>query len=100
MPRNGKIEVEKGIPIPINPHLNKYRQFEYPFEQMEIGDSFFIAFKPESEYDTTKKLRDRVANQARRYNKNVDSNFRFIVHQVPKGARCWRVEDQSKKEEK
>jgi hypothetical protein len=62
--------IDKGIPIP-----NRF-----PFDQMEVGDSFVI---------TTKRHTASVA--ARRYGDK--HNMKFITRQMPDGTiRCWRTQ--------
>ena len=34
---NGEIKIEKNVPIPVRKALNR----KYPFDRMEVGDSFF-----------------------------------------------------------
>ena len=38
------VKIEKGIPVPVGNRKNK----RYPFDEMEVGDSFFIATPPNS----------------------------------------------------
>jgi hypothetical protein len=62
--------IDKGVPIP-----NRF-----PFDQMEVGDSFVI---------TTKRHTASVA--ARRYGDK--HNMKFITRQMPDGTiRCWRTQ--------
>jgi hypothetical protein len=62
--------IDKGVPIP-----NRF-----PFDKMEVGDSFVI---------TTKRQTASVA--ARRYGDK--HNMRFITRQMPDGTiRCWRTQ--------
>jgi hypothetical protein len=61
--------IDKGVPIP-----NRF-----PFDQMEVGDSFVI---------TTKRQTASVA--ARRYGDK--HGMKFITRQMPDGTfRCWRT---------
>jgi hypothetical protein len=61
--------IDKGVPIP-----NRF-----PFDKMEVGDSFVI---------TTKRSTAAVA--ARRYGDK--HGMKFITRQMPDGAiRCWRT---------
>ena len=66
------MEVEKNVPIPAR----------YPFDKMEVGDSF--ALPPSA-------ARNSVTVSAGRYgNKH---NMKFIVRIMPdRTLRCWRTE--------
>jgi hypothetical protein len=62
--------VEKNIPLPL----------KFPFDKMEVGDSFVI---------TTKRQTASVA--ARRYGDK--HGMRFITRKMPDGTiRCWRTQ--------
>lgn len=71
--------IEKGIPLP-----EKHVRWKYPFDQMEIGDSFFVANK-----DTTQMsaLCKRAAKRLGR---------RFVTAKAESGddtgCRVWRME--------
>jgi hypothetical protein len=66
------MKIEKGIPLP--------RWF--PFEQMEVGDSF--AIPPDIRRET-------VAVAALRYGRKHD--MKFVVRLMPdRSYRCWRLE--------
>ena len=100
------ITIEKGIKLPENLKL-KGTKPQYPFEDLEIGDSFFI---PETEKDNSRILLGRLKS-AIGYFKNKtqhDRDFkyrRFTVRIVEEekaenkkkimvtGVRIWRVED-------
>ena len=61
--------VEKNIPLPL----------KFPFDKMEVGDSFVI---------TTKRQTASVA--ARRYGDK--HGMKFVTRQMPDGTiRCWRT---------
>ncbi len=69
------IKVEKNIPIP------PFRKtLKYPFEGMEVGDSFFV----------TDVKRNNLAITARKYGSKTGK--KFLVRDVKGGVRCWRVE--------
>jgi hypothetical protein len=62
--------IDKGVPIP-----NRF-----PFDKMEVGDSFVI---------TTKRQTASVA--ARRYGDK--HRMKFVTRQMPDGTiRCWRTQ--------
>ena len=67
MAENGKVEIEKGIPIPP-------KRGRYPWNNMEVGDSFFAI--------------ERVAASwaSRRHGR------RFSMRREGDGWRVWRIE--------
>lgn len=65
--------IEKQIPIP----------GKYPFDDMDVGDSFFIP---------PHIRREGVNVAALRYTKTPKGlNKRFTIRKVPDGFRCWRM---------
>jgi hypothetical protein len=70
------VEVSSDIPIPPS-----RRQQNWPFDQMEKGDSFPI---PEGE---SKRCRNAACAYQRTH-----PGVRFIVRQTLGGYRAWRVE--------
>ena len=66
------ITIEKGVPLQTN------RQ-TYPFAQMAIGDSFFVADISSS------KLTSAASYWAKRH------GTKFTVRAVDGGARVWRI---------
>lgn len=73
--------IEKGIPIPPSDkggYGNSNRQ--YPFADMEVGDSFSV---PLVRYPAMKSALVRAGRQF--------PNVRFITRIVGNCARCWRV---------
>ena len=67
-----KIKIEKGILIPKKPN-------KYPFDKMEIGDSFFVDEK-----------RINLYQHARKY-KNENKKFAFTIKEEGTGVRIWRT---------
>ena len=64
------MKIDKNIPLPR----------KWPFEHMEIGDSFLLAKDIK---------RSAVAVSASRFgNKN---NVKFSIRKTPEGYRCWRI---------
>jgi len=66
------IKVDKGIPIP----LGKYG---YPFDEMEVGDSFYV----------DSKLSGAI-NAMGNWNRN-NPNKRIVSRTQGKGRRFWRT---------
>jgi hypothetical protein len=81
-------DVEKGIPIPI---INRTTRHLYPFEKMEIGDSFAVpVILEEPHHKKFNKLNSAICAW-RRKNKCPEKKFtcRFIKEESI--IRCWRV---------
>lgn len=72
-------KVEKGIPIPSKPSL-------YPFDKMEVGDSFLIACSEEEKYT----MRNRAICAA--WYERKKTKARYTVGTVAEGIRVWRYE--------
>ena len=79
------IKVEQGFPIPAKASRSSPCR-KYPWKEMEIGDSFFVA-APDAQ---CRKLQMLVASGA------VSAKQRlgrvFTVRLVEGGVRAWRVE--------
>lgn len=61
------VKIEKGIPL-----ANKWKgRNAYPWDQMEVGDSFFVAGKAKPTYTRADK--------------------RFTLRTVDGGVRVWRI---------
>ena len=72
-------EIETGVPLP-----EKNVRYKYPFDQMEVGDSFFVANK-----DTT-----QMSALCKRAGKRLGS--RYVTAKAERGdqvgVRVWRME--------
>lgn len=71
--------IEQGVPMP-NTDTNGKRS-KYPFQDMQVGDSFFIAGGKSAGLAATARnwaVRNRVQH-------------RFLVRTVEGGVRVWRV---------
>ena len=76
------IKIEKKIKIPV-PMCK-----EYPFHDMEIGDSFFIAL---SEKDTVNKLQIKLCARANYYVSRHNKTAKFTSRCVKNGVRIWKI---------
>jgi hypothetical protein len=70
------ITIEKDIPLPEAKKVGKPSL--YPFEQMEVGDSFFIA-----------KPKNTMSAATYAYGKKAGK--KFTVVEVEGGSRIWRT---------
>lgn len=71
-------EIEKGIPLP---GLNT----KYPFEKMEVGDSFFIE-------NPIKDNRGNPLSLSGQANQRYGGKKRFAQRKEGSGIRIWRIE--------
>jgi len=83
-------EIEKGIELP--DLGGKHRM--YPFEKMEVWDSFFVSLDGHKSTTLEKLLVNlrgciRSAREGRRYPK--DWKFTLRTDRENNGIRCWRV---------
>lgn len=69
------IKIEKGVPIP----TDRYVRTAYPFEEMEVGDSFTV--NPDK-YAT---LRQSASARGARL------GMKFKVSKMGSEVRCWRT---------
>jgi len=79
------IKVDKGIPIP------KPRQGTgsgYPWDDMKVGDSFFIPNDAENMNNVAHQNKLSSAARSRRMN---HPNEKYTVRAVKGGTRVWRI---------
>lgn len=82
-------KIDKDIPIP-NPVVN---YSEFPFNEMEVGDSFFVK-KSDYKCTTLIRLRGFLFARAKKFLINECSLFKFsfITERQNDGVRVFRVE--------
>ena len=78
-------KIEKNIPKP-NPGRG-IKKLHYPFEDMEIGDSFYVS-KEDLKHTRLQHLAVRAS--ASKY-KSRHPGFKFTILTVDGGWRVWRV---------
>jgi len=74
-------KIEKNLQLPTKRH-NKF-----PFDKMEIGDSFLV---PKSEITALENMRQNIYNAAAAY-RTKQPDFKCSVKAVEDGIRVWRV---------
>lgn len=79
---NTEYTIESNIPLPKRCCPNGGRKLIYPFDKMNIGDSFFISDKS--------KMRV-VAQSACSYQRR-HKGYKFVTRAENNGLRIWRVE--------
>ena len=89
----GDYKIDSGVPIPAD-----FRQtgLKYPFDEMNVGDSFYIS--PRSEEETVKQLSNRIAQARQAYQKRMGKRReevrftqRMWTEDEVAGYRIWRV---------
>lgn len=84
-------EIRKGVPIP--PARCKWRKWEYPFEGMESGDSFFVSGE-ELMQRYSAQMQTAVATAASQYGKRHGRRYvtRLEISEdgIVRGVRVWR----------
>lgn len=77
------VKIEKGIEIP-KKNTGSGRKYKFPWNKMEVGDSFFV--KGDA------KIQGRTCFQsAYRYKKRNSPEFGVSVRKVDGGIRVWRI---------
>lgn len=84
--------IEANIPVPAR--VIGTRSSKYPFENMQMGDSFFIAVNaanPEDNINRTARRAASAVNMARR----ALPDFKFVTRRATvngvEGYRVWRI---------
>ena len=80
-----KIRIEKNIPIPA---LTTGRARIYPFKEMEVGDSFFVALDGRERRNVQKSIIG-ACRHARLAPKKFCTRY---IKEPTEGFRCWRFE--------
>lgn len=75
-------EIEKNIPL----MGARKSVLKYPFQDMEIGDSFFI---PKG---ATKHVSASVQSCIKAYNKYYNKDIKVVTRREETGVRVWRIE--------
>lgn len=71
-------QIDRGVPVPPVGTASRY-----PWEDMGVGDSFFVP----CEYDRI--AHNRLSTAARHHAKRTGKHF--TVRRVDGGLRCWRI---------
>lgn len=78
------VQIEKNIPIP----EPKKRKCKYPFNEMEVGDSFFY---PIENNLSTNEMQMRLVNASCSFNRKNGNTYKFRSTQLKNGVRIWRI---------
>jgi len=77
-------KVEKNVPFP-----EVHTKFNFPWAQMEVGDSVLIKTGKKETVDILKR---KVKGSARYYGAKVGKKFRSLIDREDDGVRVWRIE--------
>lgn len=91
------IQVEKGIPVPPE-LLTKPGRRRYPFDALQINDSFFVPEELAMSYDTLRNTAYQYHSRARKMYVELGGDpekaihmFKMVIKAEPGGFRVWRV---------
>lgn len=74
-------KIEKNIPIEVP------KTSDYPFSEMEIGDSFLVPYGNE----TQTKLQTKISSCCSYYRSKHDHLKKFVTRITKDGVRVWRT---------
>lgn len=77
-------KIQKGVKIPV-----VHSKFKYPWDEMEVNDSVFIAAE---EGDSLFKLKRVVGPSASYYGNVTGKKFKTMLMREENGVRVWRIE--------
>lgn len=83
--------VEQGIPIPEDGQRrqrNEWKKPDFPFKEMQIGDSFAVRPQPEQPLIVLQNL---CSGAAHTYGKNQKPMQKFTTRQRGAHVRTWRI---------
>ena len=82
-----RFTIDKGVPVPPLPAKKR----KYPFDKMEVGESFFHK-KDEDNEVSIRDVQQRLNNAACNYSRTFDKRKKFRTNQQKDGVRIWRVQ--------
>jgi hypothetical protein len=86
---SGLPPIEKGVPIP--PPSTGGRKRKYPFDEMEVGDSFTLPLSGEIGPGGSDRVVCLLSCAGNRRRKTHGQAFRVRTEREQGVARCWRV---------
>lgn len=76
--------IDRGVPTPRTNHEVKKR---YPWDEMRVGDSFFVPVADGEDYAAVHRRVSASASTRRHRH-----GGRYTIRRVEGGLRCWRLE--------
>lgn len=84
MTQYDEVKIEKGIEMPRINSKNSY----YPYEKMEVGDSFYIEVK---EGENMWNVQSRLLTSSKSFILKNNLQWKFTTRKMDKGFRIWRI---------
>lgn len=83
-------EIQKNIALPNE--IRRGRSVVYPFDKMEIGDSFLAPLPADATPEQRRKKQVSIVSSAGGYRRrNRASDLKFTTHMEEGGVRVWRI---------
>lgn len=80
-----KIKIDKDIPAP---EKRPYTHNDYPFEKMNVGDSFQLEGE---DFKSTLYLRNKITQAAKKYALVNKNEAKFTTKITDNSVRVWRI---------
>jgi hypothetical protein len=77
-------KIENNVPIP-----QVRSKFNFPWSEMEVGDSVLIKADKKETVDI---LKGKIKGSARYFGEKTGRKFRSLIDRQEKGVRVWRVD--------
>lgn len=85
------VEINRNVPM-IDKHVPMPTSFrgesQYPFADMEIGDSIFF---PANTREEKTSIRGKLSGAASNYASKQGGTVKFTTRTLTTGVRCWRI---------
>ena len=76
-------KIERNVPIP-----QVRSKFDFPWPEMEVGDSILVKAGNSESVD---KLKGKIKGSARYFGEKTGRKFRSLIDREEKGVRDWRI---------
>jgi hypothetical protein len=77
-------KIENNVPIP-----QVRSKFNFPWPEMEVGDSILVKAGKSETVDT---LKGKIKGSARYFGEKTGRKFRSLIDREERGVRVWRIE--------
>ena len=85
------VKIDKNIPVPAGTRAGG-AEIMFPFEDMEVGDSFFVALLPgKTEEQMVAKLRHAYRKYAKQQEPEPRFTAKIVEEEGVAGIRTWRL---------
>lgn len=76
-------KIERNVPIP-----QVRSKFNFPWPEMEVGDSILVKAGSSESVD---RLKGKIKGSARYFGEKTGRKFRSLIDREEKGVRVWRT---------